>query len=261
MHEQQLRQVLQSRPCGLLTDIDGTLSRVVPSPDLAKVSDFVREQLQMLAQRLDVVAAISGRAAADAARLVGVPELTYIGNHGLEIWHDGAAEPIPDAQPYIRAVTQLMRQAQERIKLGGVIFEDKSASASIHYRLADDPAQAKEAIGEVLQELAEQHGLWLTEGRMIWEIRPPVEVNKGVAARQLVQQHGLRGVLFLGDDRTDADAFVVLRAMRDRGECAALNIGVGGPETPDVIKQTADFLVDGVPGVEELLVQLVAYTR
>ncbi len=261
MHETQLQQILTCRPCGLLTDIDGTLSPIVPSPDLAQVSPFVRQQLQLLAQRIELVAAITGRAAADAAKLVGVPNLAYVGNHGLEIWRDGKTELIPAAQSYIGAISDLMRQAQARIKLPGVVFEDKGATASIHYRQTADPAQAEEQIRETLQELAVQHGLILTQGRMVWEIRPPVDVNKGVAARQLVHEYGLRGAFFLGDDRTDVDAFAVLRDLRERGECVTLNVGVAGPEMPEVVREMADILVDGVSGVERLLAQLVAYTE
>ncbi len=261
MDETRLQQVLNSRPCGLLTDIDGTLSPVVPSPDLAQVSPSVRQQLEVLAQRIELVAAISGRAATDAARLVGVPNLTYVGNHGLEIWRDGKTELIPAAQSYIGAINDLMRQAQARIKLPGVVFEDKRATASIHYRQTADPAQAEEQIHETLQELAAQQGLILTQGRMVWEIRPPLEINKGVAARQLVQEHGLHGVIFLGDDRTDVDAFAVLRGLRECGECATLNVGVAGPETPAAVREMADILVDGVPGIERLLAQLAAYIK
>jgi trehalose 6-phosphate phosphatase len=96
---------------------------------------------------------------------------------------------------------------------------------------------------------------------MIWEIRPPLDINKGVAARALIELHGLRSAIFLGDDRTDADVFSVLRELRAENAAAdpplaTLGVGVAGPETPAVVRERADLLVEGVPGVERLLAEI-----
>jgi trehalose 6-phosphate phosphatase len=259
MHEMALRDVLTHRPFGLITDIDGTLSPIAPTPDAARVSAFAREQLAALAQQVEVVAAVSGRAASDAAAMVRLPNIIYVGNHGFEIWRDGVSQPIPEAQPYVALIDDLLRQAQARVSLPGIIFENKGATASIHYRQAPDPHAAETEIKTVLDDLAAE--LQVTRGRMVWEIRPPLEVNKGVAIASLVQEHKLRGAMFIGDDRTDADGFIVLRDLREQGICQTLSIGVTGPETPAIVTETADLLVEGVPGVERLLAQLVEYAR
>lgn len=260
--EQYLRQLLAQRPRGLMTDIDGTIAPIAPTPDAARVSPLAREQLQRLTQHFDVVAAISGRAPATAAALVGLPELTYIGNHGFEIWEHGQAKPVPEAQPYIASIGATLRAAQAAIKLPGVIFEDKHVTATVHYRQVADPQQATEEIGAVLRRLTEQHGLRLTQGQMVWEIRPPLDIHKGTAARALVQRYGLRSAIFLGDDRTDVDVFTVLRELRNaRGAgmpLATLSVGVLGAETPAIVREQADLLVDGVPGVERLLLEIAA---
>jgi trehalose 6-phosphate phosphatase len=255
--DDQLRGVFEQRPCGVMTDIDGTISSIAPTPDAATVSPVAREHLARLAEHLDLVAAISGRSAADAARMVGAPQLTYVGNHGLEMWQDGAAQPLAVAQPFVAVVKDVIQQAEERIRMPGVIFENKGVTASIHYRLADDPQAAETTIGAALQELTAAHGLRLTGGRMIWEIRPPLEINKGAAVRSLVEQHGLRGAIFLGDDRTDVDAFKVLHDLRAEGACVTLAIGVVAPETPASVHETADVLVEGVAGVEQVLARMV----
>jgi trehalose 6-phosphate phosphatase len=93
---------------------------------------------------------------------------------------------------------------------------------------------------------------------MVWEIQPPLQINKGVAVRSLVEEHGLRGTFFLGDDRTDADAFAALRELRAVGTCATLAIGVLDADTPAIVRETADVLVDGVAGVEHVLGKMVA---
>lgn len=260
MHETAMETILATRPCALLTDIDGTISPIAPTPDAATVSPVAREHLRSLAQRLELVGVVSGRAAADAAAMVGLDELIYIGNHGLEIWRDGVAQPTAAALAYTSAIRAVLDAARSAIRLPGVLFEDKGVTASVHYRLTDDPDAAEEAIGAVLQRLTAQHGLRLTRGRLVWEIRPPLEINKGTAIRSLTREFELRGLIFLGDDRTDADAFAILRSLREASDCATLSVGVLGPETPAVIRELADVLVDGVPGVESLLARAVALT-
>lgn len=262
MDEQHLRELLAQRPRGLMTDIDGTIAPIAPTPDAAQVSPVARAQLQRLAQHFDVVAAISGRAPGTAAAMIGLPELTYIGNHGFEVWKDGLAEPVPEAQPYVASIGAAIRAAQAEITLPGVIFEDKHVTATVHYRQVADPAQATELIGAVLRRLAAVHGLRLTQGQMVWELRPPLDINKGTAARALVQHYGLRSAIFLGDDRTDADVFTALRELRgtdaDRPSIMTLGVGVLGAETPLIVREQADLLVDGVPGVERLLSTIAA---
>ena len=56
----------------VLTDIDGVLAPIVPTPDMSEVSEELREPLRRLSGKCRVVAGISGRAAEDALRLVGL---------------------------------------------------------------------------------------------------------------------------------------------------------------------------------------------
>ncbi|HEY0735265.1 MAG TPA: trehalose-phosphatase [Herpetosiphonaceae bacterium] len=256
--DELLRRLLVQGPCGLLTDIDGTISPIAPTPDEARVSPLARVVLRHLARQLDLVAVISGRAAADAAALVGLPELLYVGNHGLERAHGDQVEPVAEAAAYTAAIDAVLRAAQKRVALPGVLFENKGVTAAIHYRLAEQTEQAERLIGNILQELVAQHGLILRPGRMVWELRPPLMIDKGTAARRLVAEFALRSVIFLGDDHTDADAFCVLRELQDQGICATLNVGVAGAETPAAVRERADVLVEGVAGVERLLAQIDA---
>ncbi|MDQ2967235.1 MAG: trehalose-phosphatase, partial [Actinomycetota bacterium] len=73
----------------LFLDVDGVLAPIVPRPEDARVPDETREELRRLNERYALVACISGRAGADAQRIVGIAELVYVGNHGLEL--DGEA--------------------------------------------------------------------------------------------------------------------------------------------------------------------------
>lgn len=258
MIEQQLARVLAARPCGLLTDIDGTISPIAPTPAAAQVTPAAREHLRALARHLALVGAVSGRAAADAAALVGLPELVYVGNHGLELWRAGQAQPMPEALPYVPLIARVLDDVRAAIDLPGVIVENKGVTGAVHYRLSADPATVGPAIGALLRDLCARYGLKLTPGRMVWEIRPPLDANKGTAVRALAQQYGLRGLIFLGDDRTDADAFAVLHDLRRQGAALTLAVGVAADETPPEVRELADVLVPGVAGAESVLAQAAA---
>lgn len=256
--DERLSAVLEQRPCGLITDIDGTISPIAPTPDAAYVTPTARQHLERLAGQLDLVAAVSGRAAADAARMVGLPQLIYIGNHGMDVWRNGVGQPLPVAAPFAAAIAGVLREAQTNIHIPGVLWENKGVTASVHYRQTADPHAAQTELGAVLGALAAANGLRLTGGRLVWEIRPPLQIDKGVAVRNLVEEYRLRGAFFCGDDRTDADAFMALHDLRAAGTCATLAIGVLSADTPAVVRETADLLVNGVAGVVEVLGQLVA---
>jgi trehalose 6-phosphate phosphatase len=253
----RLEAVLAHAPAGLMLDIDGTISPIAPTPGAAVVPEPIKALLRRLAERLPLVAAVSGRAAADALRMVGVAEMVYVGNHGFEMYRHGRVEPLPEAARFQGTIAEVLRIARAELPLPGLLFEDKGLTASVHYRLAEDPETAGARAGAVLERLTAEHGLRLTPGRMVWEIRPPLQANKGTAVRWLVGAYGLDGAIFCGDDRTDVDAFRELGALRAERGLATLNVGVMAAETPSDVRMGADLLVDGVPGMERLLEQLV----
>ena len=243
---------LRARPAGLLTDVDGVISRIAPTPDEARVAPEASAALERLAQKVQVVAAISGRAAPNILGMVGVPAMTYVGNHGLEEVVDEQVRLVPEAQPYEGKVPALLADAGRQLALEGVLVEDKGITGSVHYRRSTDPEGSRRAILAVLEPLVERAGLTIHEGRMVIEIRPPVKLGKGAAARRLVERHGLRGCVFLGDDVTDLDAFRALRELAGEGVRTAC-VGVVSAEAPPGILEESDLTVEGVDGVVELL--------
>src|SRR3712207_3157937 len=84
----------------ILTDINGTLAPIVPTPDLSEVAEELRGLLRELSGKYLLVAGISGRKTEDALDLIGLDEVVYFGNHGFEILRDGEVEVVPDALPY-----------------------------------------------------------------------------------------------------------------------------------------------------------------
>ncbi|HEU4599323.1 MAG TPA: trehalose-phosphatase, partial [Solirubrobacterales bacterium] len=86
---------LRSEPdrSAVLTDVDGTLAPIVERPEQAAVPAEARDALVSLSSRFGLVGCISGRQAEEARRLVGVDEIAYAGNHGLELLLPGSDGP------------------------------------------------------------------------------------------------------------------------------------------------------------------------
>src|SRR5947209_20250754 len=82
--DSQLNQLCRTERLGLVTDIDGVISPIAPTPKEAVVTECCRELLAALTERLPLVAILTGRAVDDARRMIDIPGLVYIGNHGLE---------------------------------------------------------------------------------------------------------------------------------------------------------------------------------
>ena len=254
--------VLRRTPSAVVTDIDGTISPIAPTPAEAVVDHAARAALELLADRLAVVAVVSGRAPDVGAEMVGLPGLTYVGNHGLERieretpWtHPVAAA----ARPAIAAaLDDIARETSAIGEMPWLLLEDKGVTATVHYRLADEPLAAHALLEPIVRDATARRGLRMTTGRMIFEIRPALAVNKGTAIRDLVLDAGLRGVVFFGDDVTDVDAFLTLRDLREAGEVDTLRVGVLGPETPPSVLAAVDLAVDGVPACAATLLALAA---
>jgi trehalose 6-phosphate phosphatase len=255
-------EVLRQTPSAVVTDIDGTVSAIAPTPAEAMVDPGAKAALALLAERLAAVAVVSGRAPQDGAAMVGLPELIYVGNHGLERIARGTPWTHPvaaAAQPSIAvALAEIESAARAGDDLPWLLVENKGVTGTIHYRLAPDQAAAIALLEPLTRAAADRHGLRLTLGRMIFELRPALAVNKGTAIRELALDLGLRGIVFFGDDVTDVDAFRTLRELREAGEAATLRVGVLGPETSPTVLAAIDMSVDGVPACAATLIALAA---
>ncbi len=255
-------QVLSQTPSAVVTDIDGTISGIAPTPAEAMVDPAAKAALGRLMERLATVAVVSGRAPQDGAAMVGIPELTYVGNHGLERIVRGTQWTHPvaaAAQPAIAAaLAEIENGARMAVDAPWLLVENKGVTGTVHYRLAPDPAAAAALLEPLVRAAADRHGLRLTLGRMIFEVRPALAVNKGTAIRELVADLGLRGIVFFGDDVTDVDAFRALRELREAGEAATLRVGVLGPETLPAVLAEIDLSVSGVPACAATLLALAA---
>ena len=236
----------------ILTDIDGTLAPIVPTPDMSEVPAEIKESLRRLSERHLLVAGISGRKTEDAFDLVGLADVVYFGNHGFEILREGEVEVVPEALPYLEKVEELERKAREELGPLGAFVEEKGITASVHYRNA--PPEVGERSVEFVKREGERLGLRITVGRGVVEARPPIRADKGTAVRALVEEYGPERAMFIGDDTTDLDAFRELEKLREEGKLKEiLRVGVRSDEGPREIVSEADIVVEGVEGVGDVL--------
>ncbi len=244
--------MLRQRPSALISDIDGTLSPIVASPEEAVVLPECRRALQALALRLDLVAVISGRTAAEAHRMVDLDSLLYVGNHGLERWDstEGYRNEAAAFEGEMRGLRQTLER--ELHEIPGVRIEDKNVILSLHYRGASRPQAIRQEILGLLDRLLTPARFVVAEGKMVIEIRPPLNLDKGVIIERLAEERHLRGVVFLGDDVTDIDAMKALRRLRESG-LSALTIGVAGEEAPAGLVDESDLLLPDPQAVATFL--------
>jgi trehalose 6-phosphate phosphatase len=240
----------------VLCDVDGTLAPIVDDPESAAVPEEVRRALRALASRYALVGCVSGRRAIEARRLVGVDELVYAGNHGLELLAPCAEEPIVDPATAERALIagEFMGTLHGvSLDRAGLRLEDKGPIQALHWRGAADPEAAERRAGEVAAA-AREAGLEPHWGRKVLEIRPASGIDKGTAVERLLSTHPLERALFAGDDRTDLDAFRALRSLVAAGRLvAAACIGIASAEAPSELSREADAVVGGTEAFLEVL--------
>ena len=225
----------------LFLDYDGTLTDFKNEPQAATLSPARRLLLERLARK-KWVCIVSGRSLAEIRRMVGVAGIAYIGNHGLEIQWNRRTWVHPGAlrrRSTLRAVLESIELRSRGIASRRI--EDKRLTASIHFRqMTPSDKRRMKRIARTEMKTASQ-SLVLREGNNVWEIRPRVPWDKGKAVTEILQWIGCdQGSLaiYVGDDRTDEDAF---RELRKRG---GLSFKVGYQGKTEALGRISD--VDAV---------------
>ena len=233
--------VLQ-RPA-LFLDMDGVLAPLAPTPD-AVVPDARRTAvLRRLAERLDGrVAILSGRTIAEIDRIADRAAASASGVHGLERRRaDGSTDHAPAAAGVRDAVEAFERFASIR---PGIIVEDKTVSAGLHFRGA--PAEAA-AAAALAHSLAAETGLALQAGNQVLELKTP-GTDKGTALKAFMAEAPFAGAIpvMLGDDLTDEDGF---RAAADLGGFGVL-VGPARPTEARFALPDVDAVLSWLDAVE-----------
>lgn len=242
------RRLAERRPAVFL-DYDGVLTPIVARPEDAVWSDTMRQTVRELAGRCSVCI-VTGRDRAVVQQLMGVEDLVVAGSHGFDIWSPSEGQITHDAlddfTDLIAEVTDLLRSRVDG--LDGVSVEPKRASVAVHYRRATDDVRGR--VSEIVDAIVAEHGdrISVIPGKMVYELRPAVDWNKGRAVVHLIEVLGLGDddvlPMYLGDDITDEDAF---RALDGRG----VGILVGSPTDPEMAGRRTDAHY-GLSSVEEV---------
>ncbi|XP_050942920.1 probable trehalose-phosphate phosphatase C [Cucumis melo] len=234
---------LKKHPCGLesfegimkglkrkkivvFLDYDGTLSPIVDDPDRAFMSSEMREAVREVAKCFPT-AIISGRSRDKVKEFVKLSNVHYAGSHGMDITTAPTSDNEVDAVSFQPAkkflpVIQQIREVleEETRKIEGAMVEDNRFCVSVHFRHVHerDLDKLEKKVETVLERYPDFH---ITSGKKVMEIRPTINWNKGHAMEYYLHTLGHTNEddvvpLYIGDDRTDEDAFKVIQ-MRGQG--------------------------------------------
>ena len=248
-----IKEALRCPPFGLITDIDGTISQTALTPQQAEVTPLCRQYLSALCNPLALVAAISGRPAAEVKSMINIDGMVYIGNHGLERWSGGHSEFTKDVQDYSKVIKAAIEELTPLLSIKGISIDNKRVTATIHYRPCHNPQSAERNILSAIENSPHARGLRIIQERMAIDLLPPVKVDKGTATLALIQEYNLQGGVYLGDDLTDVDAFRAVHAACHDLDFQGFAIGVISQEMPEKLAEEADFTLNGVNDVERFL--------
>ncbi|KVH90168.1 probable trehalose-phosphate phosphatase F [Cynara cardunculus var. scolymus] len=219
----------------IFLDYDGTLSPIVDDPDRAFMSADMHSAVKGVAEYFPTTI-ISGRSRDKVHELVGIEELYYAGSHGMDIMFPVQDTASIDHMGYVRSTDKqgkevnLFQPASEFIPMIDKVFktlvevtkaitgtkvENHKFCTSVHYRNVDEKSwlAVAQCVHDVLKDYPR---LRLTHGRKVLEVRPVIDWDKGRAVEFLLESLGLSNnddvlPIYIGDDRTDEDAFKVLR--------------------------------------------------
>ncbi|XP_039122657.1 probable trehalose-phosphate phosphatase F [Dioscorea cayenensis subsp. rotundata] len=232
----QITSSANGKNIALFLDYDGTLSPIVDNPDLAVMSPAMRAAVHSVAKNFPT-AIISGRSRDKVYEFVGLKELYYAGSHGMDIvgpvrecfslddhpncirstdTQGNEVNLFQPANEFLPMIDEVFKSLVEITKgINGAKVENNKFCVSVHYRLVNEKSWSEVAccVENVLKGYPR---LRLTHGRKVLEVRPVIDWNKGKAVEFLLESLGLSNSddvlpIYVGDDRTDEDAFKVLR--------------------------------------------------
>ncbi|XP_061343756.1 probable trehalose-phosphate phosphatase J [Gastrolobium bilobum] len=251
----------------IFLDYDGTLSPIVEDPDRAFMSDSMRKTVRKLA-RCFPTAIVSGRSRDKVYNFVRLAELYYAGSHGMDIKgptrsskynKNNKAEAVlfQPASEFLPMIDEVYQQLVEKTKsTPGARVENNKFCVSVHFRCVDEKKWS-ELAHQVRSVLKEYPKLRLSQGRKVLEIRPTIKWDKGKALEFLLESLGFANCndvfpVYIGDDRTDEDAF---KKLRDRGQGFGILVSKFPKET------TASYSLQEPNEVMDFLQRLVEWKQ
>jgi len=211
----------------LLLDYDGTLAPHGSHPDLTILPQKTKEVLERLSSMPEVfVSVITGRSIPDIRTKVCIDNVTYAGNHGIDIVHpDGSKFMIPMPAEIEEKATWLLQHLQAECCVEGAWVENKGVVLAFHHEAWKDKGsidpERKEKVLSRARQLMTEAGfrIGMSDGGLVTEAKPPVKWNKGNAAIYILRSaFGVNWskrirIIYAGDDLTDEDAMQALKGM------------------------------------------------
>jgi trehalose 6-phosphate phosphatase len=230
-------------------DFDGVLSPVTDDPDASQPEPSVLGVLDELSGVVGRVAIVSARPVSFLrSRFESLARADLYGLYGLEVWHEGDVVTEPAALPWVPAMADLAERAKTELP-DAILVEYKRLSVAVHYRTAPQLAGDVERWAH---EQAEREGLRVQRGRMVSELKPPVDQDKGMVISECVKSAGC--AWYFGDDMSDIKAFDALRAREavDPG-FFGMCVAVANPETGEEVSSAADLTLESPTEVAAFL--------
>ncbi|MFN7105978.1 MAG: trehalose-phosphatase, partial [Pyrobaculum sp.] len=156
---------------------------------------------------LSTVAVVSGRTREFLDAWLGKLPICLVAEHGAYVKEGGEWRQLfPFDTSWKTAVRKIMEEFIDATP--GSYIEEKESSIAWHYRNVDPQIgeTAASRLVEALSGVLTGTTASVVKGRKVVEVRP-AGVNKGAAARYLIEKLGPDFVLAAGDDATDEDMY------------------------------------------------------
>ncbi|HEU5419082.1 MAG TPA: trehalose-phosphatase [Streptosporangiaceae bacterium] len=261
MTDTRLADVLDDPPrTALCLDYDGTLTPIVADPAQARPEPGLLPVLASLARRLGYTAVISGRPVSFLREQLPVPGLRLLGLYGAEELVRDEVIVLPEIAGYQGVIAEVTGELRRHpaVAESGAHIEDKRFSAVLHLRRVADPQAWTDRLAQAARQVADAHGLAVVTGKMVWEIKPPVAVDKGSAVRRIATHLQAAAMIVVGDDEGDIPAFQAAGELSAAGKLRSLCVAVSSAEVPPRLVNLADLTIAGPEEVPGLLSQLSA---
>lgn len=203
----------------LLLDFDGTLTPIVETPEKAKLLKETRKLLENLSQKpLVYLGIISGRQLEDLKGKIGLKNVIYGGNNGLEgeILNEKYFFPVKrETMKVLKVIRRELDQIANKFK--GVFTEDKGSMLSFNYRMVNSQQISK--IKPLFNRILRTHAgdlVTAVGGKKVYDILPNANWDKGYFAKLVIRKVAAQVkrsplVITIGDDETDEDTFQTLK--------------------------------------------------